>query len=1693
MGMSLGICARLFECAAPRSKIASQTKRQWLNAARLTAAIAGAGVACGSSWQATAATYAWEEGYKQAIPSSNIEGLSGEGLFGEQIGLYTGSLSFAATDVELQGNNSLQVAFTRSYSLDDPKIRRSWKIDLPHLEGVYPKGKGWLRSLGGTSVGRCSAGSAAPPMAVGGVAGAMSGTSTWDATEYWNGDFIGIPGQGNEEILKATSTGARLPLDGKAYPWLTRSGWRMSCLPTAKNASGEAFLAVAPDGTRYYFDWFVTGQEEHLERPIAAGPAPKKPDGNHDSQTPTISANKVEYLMRERVLIYPSRVEDRFGNYVTYTYGPHGLTSISASDGRAITVVHNAGGGFSSVTAAGRTWTYGADASGQYRVTLPDGSYWQYGFANLSSQLKNPSDGGMLGSPQQQCDSPPQPIHGDPAPYVGTVKHPSGAIGTFTVAPTRHGRSYVDRACIGTQIAPGQYFAYAYRPYVFDVVSLTSRQISGPGLTTRTWRYEYGPPNNSWSQNCAGDICPGTKQVDVIAPDGVRTRHVFSNRFRLLEGKELSTEVFDAAGISRRKTSFSFRSDPAGQPYPAQIGMEGYLRGDQAATKFDPGAGASTRQDGVTFSSSVTAYDPFARPVVTTKSSSLGYSKTETTEYHDDLSIWVVGQVKRSSTNGTETSRTVYDTNTALPMSSYLFGKLKQSFVYNADGTLASVSNGRDSPTYDTTIRLAGWKRGIPQAISYPDGTSKSAQVNDRGWLDWIKDENGYKTCYGFDAMGRLASITHQSETQAGVCDTSAWSATTQTFLPVAVAEYGIPAGHWKHTASTGNARKVTYFDALWRPLLMREYDAGNVAVTDRYIATSYDLAGHQDFTSYAMSLAPSMVLGSWTDSSEAVALGLMAHGTRISTANDPMACSPPSDCEDPDPDPPPPPPPSGPALAGVHTSFDSLGRVETVRQDSELGVLQVTTEYLPGFKTKVTNPRRLATTTSYMAYDQPSTDWPTAVVHPEGAYTDILRDAFGKPQSVKRRNANSTIALTRNYTYFNDSQELCRTIEPETGATLMGYDLAGNLAWSASGLPSATGCDKEGDTATILARKAIRSYDRSNRVESLSFPDGLGDTTYTYTPDGLLETISAHNAGTSIVATTYGYNKRRLPTSERMQWGSIDWSIGYSYNANGHPASQTYPDNHAVSFMPNALGQPTRAGAYATGVSYFPNGAIKQFTYGNGIVHTLSQNVRQLPDTSRDAYGTTEVLDDGYDYDENANVAAISDGLAGARGNRTMTYDGLDRLSSTTSPMYGTTGASYTYDVLDNLKTVKAPGRDYTYVYDTAWRLTNVTNTVGGASVIGLGYDAQGNLANKNGVLYTFDHGNRLRSASGGLGTYVYDGHGRRVQDFTNASKYSLYSQAGQLVFASDSRKAEWTNYVYLGGSLVATRDRAHSGGAVTVAYQHTDSLGSPVAVTDASRVVLGRTEYEPYGKVINGAPNDGPGYTGHVLDAATGLNYMQQRYYDPDIGRFLSVDPVTADGNTGGNFNRYWYANNNPYRFMDPDGRQSKSQACGDVVYCGPDLKYRNLPNGEPPAGPFEPSKTKGEVAQNGKVQRNDAVKTNISTLRAAMDIKGHKATPLIVTGGESHVANDGKVRSVTDGSHIPNRLSNSAHNVENGSRAIDLRAISMPHAEFMSIVIGFTDFTNNTNDYGDKHEHLGLPNRPGFSCSSSICTEP
>jgi RHS repeat-associated protein len=135
--------------------------------------------------------------------------------------------------------------------------------------------------------------------------------------------------------------------------------------------------------------------------------------------------------------------------------------------------------------------------------------------------------------------------------------------------------------------------------------------------------------------------------------------------------------------------------------------------------------------------------------------------------------------------------------------------------------------------------------------------------------------------------------------------------------------------------------------------------------------------------------------------------------------------------------------------------------------------------------------------------------------------------------------------------------------------------------------------------------------------------------------------------------------------------------------------------------------------------------------------------------------------------------------------------------------------------------------------------------------------------------------------------------------------------------------------------GLMLAGLMLAGASQAQTVEYIHTDALGSVVAVTNAQRKVQERREYEPYGHQLTPTVANGPGYTGHVQDAATGLVYMQQRYYDAQIGRFLSVDPMGPLDDPITSFGRYHYAANNPYANIDPDGRRCVV-ANGDSVYC-------------------------------------------------------------------------------------------------------------------------------------------------------------
>lgn len=887
------------------------------------------------------------------------------------------------------------------------------------------------------------------------------------------------------------------------------------------------------------------------------------------------------------------------------------------------------------------------------------------------------------------------------------------------------------------------------------------------------------------------------------------------------------------------------------------------------------------------------------------------YSRVERVEYYDDPSLWVMGQVKKITCEASIPVNPACDGGSdsvikqldygwrAMPWKEYSFGKLRYVLAYDANadilsGQLGSLRAVKDGNGHTTAF--SSWHRGIPQLIKYPptlaaqSGAMKAAEVNYHGEITATVDELKSRTCYEYDSAGRLSKIRYTSESSVDVCSSSHWAETVITYSRSSTPKYGLPLNHWRQTTLTANRERTVYFDALWRPVVVEEVDRSSPAATRSVQVTKYDSLGRVTFSSYPL-------------------------GNLVSVLDS--------------------------SIQGERTVYDTFDRPLKVLQDWEgPGQLATTFEYLPGFRTKVTDPKLQTSLISYIAWDVPTYDFPEKIMSginsPDASYVAIDRDAFGKPYEIQKGSSVSALSVSRIYQY-NIYQELCRSVEPESGATLMGYDGAGNLSWSSSGLPGTTACHPTGNDPALNDRKIVRRYDAQNRLLSIEYADGVGNQEFKYTVDGLVSEIATKQATSEMpYYNRYQYNRRRLLTSESQALPSGDeWLLGHTHSTYGDVSSTTYPSGLTVAFEPNALGQPTKVGTFVTDVLYHPNGHVKSYRYGNGLRREVSQYPRGLTERICDSFvscNASSVLFEEYDYDPVGNLLAISDGRTGNRSDRSMQYDSLNRLKRVESPMFGV--ATYTYDALDNITrasiTAGNQPRAHHYCYDANWRVTNIkTGSCAGPTVIGMGYDDRGNLENRNGVVYDFDLGNRLRRAGAAdFTSYTYDGYGRRITAKTGPANprtiRSMYDRSGVLVY--EKNPTSWTEYYHLGGRLVAHRSRQTTvpGSTAATSYRHTDLLGTPVTITNGMGIANPSDEYEPYGRASNRSHRNGIGFTGHREDAS-GLIYMQQRYYDPQIGRFLSVDPVTAYDNPIDHFHRYRYANNNPYKFTDPDGRQA------------------------------------------------------------------------------------------------------------------------------------------------------------------------
>src|SRR3990170_564497 len=215
-----------------------------------------------------------------------------------------------------------------------------------------------------------------------------------------------------------------------------------------------------------------------------------------------------------------------------------------------------------------------------------------------------------------------------------------------------------------------------------------------------------------------------------------------------------------------------------------------------------------------------------------------------------------------------------------------------------------------------------------------------------------------------------------------------------------------------------------------------------------------------------------------------------------------------------------------------------------------------------------------------------------------------------------------------------------------------------------------------------------------------------------------------------------------------------------------------------------------------------------------------------------------------------------------------------------------------YFYDGVGNRTSKDIAGENINYSYGADNRLSGVV------------HDPNGNIIDDGVFTYTYDSENRLIQVTNVVDviTYEYDGDGRRIKRVTNdETTYYAYGVGLNVLTEFSGLRIPKHDYIYAGNKNIARVNYDGSGVKEGKTFYHSDHLGSNIAITDATSTVEWDRVYLPYGQGFND-PNvdflqNTHEYTAKELDEDSGLYYYGARYYNPAIGRFMSVDPVGGD----------------------------------------------------------------------------------------------------------------------------------------------------------------------------------------------------
>ena len=498
------------------------------------------------------------------------------------------------------------------------------------------------------------------------------------------------------------------------------------------------------------------------------------------------------------------------------------------------------------------------------------------------------------------------------------------------------------------------------------------------------------------------------------------------------------------------------------------------------------------------------------------------------------------------------------------------------------------------------------------------------------------------------------------------------------------------------------------------------------------------------------------------------------------------------------------------------------------------------------------------------------------------------------------RRLTGRTDALGGHTAFTHDAQDRIVAVTAPNGAvTGFAYD-------PLSRLQSETGPDRgDLDYSYDAADRRIThtdargitasyAYDALDRLVAVTYPDPAEDIRLTYDdcPFGIgrLCTREDESGHTAFAYDAYGNLTRQDYTT-----AGITYTTTYGYDAAHRLVALGYPGGREVRFAYDAVGRlsevATTVGGHpqvlAGAVTWRADGRLTGRTFGNGLRETRSYDARgQLREQTLGADTTT------YAYDPAGNLLARS--LPGA--DHGWDYDALHRVIG---DRLDTREREYDYDPNHNRTGAWVEGTPETYLYaPQSNRLTGIatpdlTRT--------LHLDAAGNLLDDGaGRRFTYNQAGRLASAETAAGTtrYRYNALGLRTYKEGLTNVVFHYDAGGRLLAETTPEGSLIRSYVWFGDEPLAQVDGPLH--AETPTYLHTDHLATPRLGTDPAGIPVWRWESPAFGdappslqlRTVNLR------FPGQYFDSETGLHQNWHRDYDPQVGRYVTSDPIGLAG---------------------------------------------------------------------------------------------------------------------------------------------------------------------------------------------------